>query len=75
MDMREILTVMVKHDASDVYLTVGLPPVYRVQGVTQPLNTPPFDADQLERLAETAMNAQQRRDFGEWLEMNLALSY
>ena len=34
--VKELLVFMVKHDASDLYVTVGAPPSYRIQGVTQP---------------------------------------
>ena len=34
MDVRTLLEVMVKQEASDLYLTVDAPPVYRIHGST-----------------------------------------
>jgi twitching motility protein PilU len=75
MDMRSMLKVMVDRDASDLYLTVDLPPMYRIQGVTQSVGGTPFTNEQLEALANEMMRERQRREFEEKLEMNLALYY
>lgn len=75
MDIRDFLKVMVDRDASDVYLTVDLPPMYRVQGVTQPIGDAPFTNEQLEALANSVMRDKQKKEFEQTLEMNLALYY
>ncbi len=75
MDIRSLLKVMVDRDASDLYLTVDAPPVYRIHGVTQHTNAPPFTNEQLEALALALMRGQQRSEFEEKMEMNLALYY
>ena len=75
MDIRTLLKVMVDQEASDMYLTVDSPPAYRVHGSTQPANTPPFTNEQLEALALALMRGQQRGEFEEKMEMNLALYY
>ncbi len=73
MDIRTLLKVMVDREASDLYLTVEAPPIYRVHGATQRTDAPPFNNEQLEALA--LMRAQQRSEFDEKMEMNLALYY
>src|ERR687889_1480107 len=75
MDIRTLLKVMVDQEASDMYLTVDSPPSYRIHGATQPANTPPFTNEQLEALALALMRGQQRSEFEEKMEMNLALYY
>ena len=75
MDIRTLLKVMVDQEASDMYLTVDSPPTYRIHGSTQPANTPPFTNEQLEALALALMRGQQRGEFEEKMEMNLALYY
>ncbi len=75
MDIRSLLKVMVDRDASDLYLTVDAPPVYRIHGVTQRTDAPPFTNEQLEALALALMRGQQRSEFEERMEMNLALYY
>jgi twitching motility protein PilU len=74
-DMHSILKVMVEKDAADVYLTVGLPPMYRIQGVTQPIGETPFTNDELKALADSVMRDSQKKEFAETMEMNLALFY
>ncbi|MEW6247460.1 MAG: PilT/PilU family type 4a pilus ATPase [Nitrospirota bacterium] len=75
MDIRSLLKVMVDREASDLYLTVDAPPVYRIHGVTQRTDAPPFTNEQLEALALALMRGQQRGEFEEKMEMNLALYY
>ncbi len=75
MDMHDILKVMVERDASDVYLTVDLPPTYRIQGATQSVGDSPFTNEQLEALANAIMREKQRKEFEATMEMNLALYY
>jgi twitching motility protein PilU len=75
MDVRSLLKVMVDREASDLYLTVDAPPIYRIHGSTQPADAPPFTNDQLEALALALMRGPQRSEFEEKMEMNLALYY
>ncbi len=75
MDIRTLLKVMVDREASDLYLTVEAPPIYRVHGATQRTDVPPFNNEQLEALALALMRGQQRSEFDEKMEMNLALYY
>jgi len=75
MEIRDFLKVMVERDASDIYLTVDSPPVYRINGVTQPIGEGKLTNEQLEALAESVMRGKQKREFQETLEMNLALSH
>src|SRR5512145_1591740 len=75
MDIRTLLKVMVDQEASDLYLTVDSPPAYRVHGSTQLTGAPPFTNEQLEALALALMRGQQRGEFEEKMEMNLALYY
>jgi twitching motility protein PilU len=75
MDIRYLLRVMVERDASDLYLTVDLPPIYRIQGITHPIGDTAFTNEQLEKLASDIMRDKQRKEFEEKMEMNLALYY
>ena len=75
MDVRSLLKVMVDREASDLYLTVDAPPIYRIHGATQPTEALPFTNEQLEALALALMRGQQRSEFEEKMEINLALYY
>ena len=75
LDIRKLLTVMNEHDASDLYVTVGSPPCYRVNGVVRPAGNRNLDPEATEALAMSVMNDKQQREFGEQNEQNLALFY
>jgi twitching motility protein PilU len=75
MNMQDYLKVMIERNASDIYFTAGSPPMYRIEGVVQPVGEQQFSSEMLETLAASIMNERQRREFEDQLEMNLALSY
>ena len=75
MEIRDLLTVMVERDASDLYLTNECPPMYRIEGVTQAVNDQMLSPDVLNELANSIMSAKQKLEFEETFEMNLALAY
>ena len=74
MQIQEFFEVMVKKDSSDLYLTVGRPPMYRVDGRVQANGNPPFTAQDLESLAKSFISEEQWGEFHVKKEMNLALS-
>ena len=77
MEIRELLEVMVEQDASDIYITAGLPPMYRIQGTTKSVEGrfEKFDAASVQQLCLSVMDEKQTEEFGETHEMNLALGY
>ncbi len=75
MEIKELLQEMVHQDASDIYITVDLPPIYRKEGVNSPFGTKKLTTEDILILAEKIMNEKQRKDFYEKMEMNLALYY
>src|SRR5512136_1770801 len=74
-DLTWYLKYMVENDASDIYITVGVPPMFRVEGVVHPYGGDPMAPEDTEAMAYRAMNERQRKIFEESLEMNLALYY
>ena len=74
-DLTWYLKYMVENDASDIYITVGVPPMFRVEGVVHPYGGDPMGPEDHEAMAYRAMNDRQRKLFEESLEMNLALYY
>ncbi len=73
-DIRELLSEMVERNASDLYLTVDSPPMFRAEGVNQPYGNTPLSAREVELLAQALMTDRQRAQFDEKLEMNLAIA-
>jgi len=75
MNIRELLEEMVRRDASDLYITVDSPPMYRVEGVVVPGGTRKYTAEETEQLAMSLMSQTQKTYFARRWEMNLAISY
>ncbi len=74
MNIVELLRTMIEKDASDIYITVGSPPVYRVEGRTKPIPGKALMPEDTEELALSIMSEKQKADFLKNKEMNLALS-
>lgn len=67
--IEQILTVAKEAVASDVHLTVGIPPKMRVAGVLQPMNFPALLPPDTHRLLYAMMDERQKKAFethGEW---------
>ncbi len=73
--IKQLLSIMVKQDASDVYITSAMPPSYRINSKVVPLKQSPLSAVQTEQLANSVMSEKQRAEFSEKMEMNLAIAY
>ena len=71
--LMEYLKYMVEKDASDIYLTAGLPPSFRIEGVVTPYGEKSLTPEDTENIADSVMNDVQRKKFAEEMEMNLAL--
>ncbi len=75
LDITKLLSVMVEHDASDLYLTVDSPPMYRINGVVRPAGSRCLQSTDTEGLAMSIMSDKQQKEFHERSEQNLALYY
>ncbi len=75
LSIKQLLMVMDKNKASDLYITAGMPPSYRINSVVHSTKQTPLSASHCERLANSCMNERQRAAFAAEYEMNLALSY
>lgn len=73
--IEQLLEFMVKHNASDIYLTYDAPPMYRIEGITKPAGNYKLTMEDTEDLANQMMNAKQKKEFEETYECNLALFY
>jgi twitching motility protein PilU len=64
---------MVKVEASDLYITAGSPPVFRIEGVGYPAKNP-LTPDQIDQMATSLISPAQRDELAKKLELNVALS-
>jgi twitching motility protein PilU len=72
--IHEMFRVMVDTDASDLYLTVARPPMYRINGVIHPRGEEVFTPPDLDVLSKSVMNGWQNNEFEEKHEMNMAMA-
>lgn len=73
--LEHILEEMFAKEASDVYLTVGLPPVYRVRGTLLPMETPRMNADEIQRLVYSFLTDEQKEHFEREWELDLSFGW
>jgi twitching motility protein PilT len=72
MDIAELLAFSVKHNASDLHLSAGLPPMIRVDGDIRRINVPALEHKVVHALVYDIMNDKQRKDFEELLETDFS---
>jgi len=75
MTVKELLGLMAQSNASDLYLTVDSPPMFKTEGIIKPHGNASLNAHQVEDIANSLMNERQKGIFAETFEMNLALYY
>ena len=74
MDIYALLKQLVEKDGSDLYLATGAAPSAKFAGELTPLSDTPFKSGEVEALARSVMNEEQREEFERELEMNLAIA-
>ncbi len=72
MDIAELLAFSVKHNASDLHLSAGLPPMIRVDGDIRRINIPELEHKVVHALVYDIMNDKQRKDFEEFFETDFS---
>ncbi len=72
MDITELLDFSVKHNASDLHLSAGVPPMVRIDGDVRKLGIPAFTHQEVHRLVFEIMNDAQRSEFEEKLEVDFS---
>jgi twitching motility protein PilU len=73
-ELQEYFKNMVEMEASDLYLTVARPVMFRVDGKVRAVTDHPFTPAEVESLAHSIMSEKQRKEFAETHEMNMATS-
>ena len=72
MDITELLAFSVKHEASDLHLSAGVPPMIRVDGEVRKLNVPALEHKEVHNLIYDIMDDKQRKDYEEHLECDFS---
>jgi twitching motility protein PilU len=74
MQLENYLQAMVKHNASDLFLSPGAAPGIKIEGKTRFLGKEHLSPQEVHRLAYEVMSEKQSAKFERELEMNLAIS-
>lgn len=74
MNMTDLLQLMLKQSASDLFITTGAPPSLKIDGRVIPVKTPALTAEQSRDMAYSIMNDYQRKEFERTKECNFAIS-
>ena len=73
MELKDLLRVMVDKEGSDLFLSTGAPPSMKAHGKLVPMTDKALPEGYTRKIANQVMNEDQRKEFEEKLEMNLAL--
>jgi twitching motility protein PilT len=75
LNMVDLLKLAVEKRASDLHITVGRPPVLRIDGELVDMDYKPLDADSTSHLIYTILTHQQREIFEEDMELDFAYEH
>ena len=75
LNMHDLLTLVVEEGASDLHLTVGSPPVLRLNGSLQPLESEPLKPEDTERLMREITDEIHLRKLNENLGSDFGFSF
>lgn len=72
--MKELLQRASEQGASDIHLTVGVPPIFRINGVLTKVSGVPLESQNLQQMAQEIMDSTQYAQFLENGEMDFSYS-
>lgn len=75
MEITDLLLASEKNGASDLHLSVGNPPILRVNGDMLPLKLNSLEPDEMRQMLYNIMTEQQRTEYERDLEIDFALSF
>jgi twitching motility protein PilU len=71
--LNDLLAYAAQHGASDLYLTAGLPPTVRIDGVARRAGDEKLSAERVGALISSMLTEEQNQEFARELELNLAI--
>src|SRR5688572_10412811 len=75
MDVAELLVYTIENGASDLHLTVGLPPAVRIHGEVETMNCPSLTREETHDLVFQIMNDRQKAIFEEKNDLDFSLDF
>ena len=74
-DMNKLLELALQHGASDIHLTVGKPPAFRLHGDIKALNTAPLTGEDTAALMKQITSERGQRELAEIGSTDFAISF
>ena len=72
MDIQKLLTITKERDASDLHLTIGIPPIIRVNGKLQKLNLPELTPKDVHEMIYSIISDKQKNSYEELHELDFS---
>jgi twitching motility protein PilT len=75
MELTELLAYAHNNDASDIHISSGHPPIFRINGEMTNLRVAPLRTDEVKEMLHSIMNDKQRANYEEFLEIDFAVHF
>jgi twitching motility protein PilT len=72
MEIKELLTITKEREASDLHITVGVPPVLRINGKLSKLNLPELTTQDVHKLIYSIITDEQKTKYEKILEIDFS---
>jgi len=72
MDIRKLLSIAKQRNASDLHITVGVPPVLRINGNLKKLNYPELTFEDVHEMIYSIINDKQKNKYKEFHELDFS---
>ena len=72
MELNELLIATKERDASDLHITVGVPPVLRINGKLQKMNLPVLDANDVHEIVSRILSEEQKNIYQKLHELDFS---
>ncbi len=74
-DMNKLLEVCIQQNASDIHISVGRPPSFRISGAVKSLNTPPLTSEDTTQLMKQITPERGQQEIAEIGSTDFAIGY
>jgi len=71
-DIKKLLTITTERDASDLHLTIGVPPVLRINGKLKKLNLPELTSQDVHEMIYSIITEKQKNNYERFHELDFS---
>jgi twitching motility protein PilT len=72
MNIRELLAITKERDASDLHITVGVPPILRINGKLRKLDLPELNSRDVHEMIYSIINDEQKEKYEKIHELDFS---